>query len=194
MKQKTINLYLFEELSEEQQKQVIENYRDFNDDIFDSYAQDECSTLEIHENGFLNPTIHYSLNYCQGDGACFDCNDFDFDLLLKDWKHKHKKWIVEIIKSHYQGYINKNQFGYHYSHEKTRYFELSEDFMTSYYYIEKAVAEAEKHIENLRYELSKSLTNRLYEQLEYLRDDEQIKETLIANEYLFNEETLRIDY
>lgn len=194
MKTKTINLYKFEELTEEQQAKVLDKYRDFNDDVFESYVNDEYNTLEITESGFNNPTIHYSLGNSQGSGACFDCNDFNFDLLLKDWQHKHKNWILNIIKSYYQGYIKLNQYGYHYSHSKTRYFGMSECFYNTYYYLEGAVNNAIEHIENLRYELSENLTNRLYEQLEWLRSDEQIKDILIANEYYFNGETLEIEY
>ena len=194
MKTKTINLYKFEELTAEQQAKVLDKYRDWNDDIFESYASDECNTLEITESGFNNPAIHYSLGYCQGDGACFDCNDFDFDLLLKDWQHKHKNWIIDIIKQHYQGYIKKNNYGYHYSHSKTRYFDLEANFNYLYLHIERAINSAIAHIENLRYKLAENLTNRLYEQLEWLQSDEQIAESLIANEYYFNAETLEIEY
>ena len=194
MKTKTINLYQFHELTEEQQAQVLDKYRDFNDDILENYANDECNTLEIFENGFNNPTIHYSLGYCQGDGACFDCNEFDFDLLLKDWQHKHKNWIIDIIKKHYQGYIKKNNYGYHYSHSKTRYFDLEANFNYFYLHIEKAVNSAINHIEALRYELAKNLTNRLYGELEFLRSDDEIADSLIANEYYFNGETLEIEY
>ena len=90
MKQKTINLYKFEELTEDQQEKVLDKYRYFNDDTFECYVKDEYSMGKIWESGFLNAEPNYSLNYCQGDGACFDCDDFDFDLLLKDWEHKHK--------------------------------------------------------------------------------------------------------
>lgn len=77
MKTKTINLYQFHELTEEQKAQVIERYRDINDDTFDCMVRDEFITLPLFEAGFLDPEIHYSLSYCQGDGACFDCNDFE---------------------------------------------------------------------------------------------------------------------
>ena len=197
MKTKTINLYQFHELTDEQQAKVLDKYRDWDDDIFESYVNDECNTLEITESGFNNPKIHYSLSYSQGDGACFDCNDFDFDLLLKDWQHKHKNWIINIIKNYCEFGIRKNQFGHYYSHSNTR------DFYIDYYSpldydlhkrIIQAVAEAEKHIESLRYKLAENLTTRLYDQLEWLQSDEQIKETLISNEYYFNAETLEIEY
>ena len=194
MKTKTINLYKFEELTEEQQEKVLDKYRYFNDDTFECYVEDEYSMGEIWESGFLNAQPNYSLNYCQGDGACFECAEFDYDKLLKDWEYKHKNWIINIIKTHYQGYIKLNQYGYYYSHAKTRYFGMSEDFYNTYYYIEGAVNSAIEHIEQLRYELSENLTASLYEQLEWLRSDEQIKDSLIANEYYFNGETLEIEY
>lgn len=197
MKTKTINLYKFEELTAEQQEKVLDNYRDWNDDIFESYAEDECNTLEITESGFLNPTIHYDLSYSQGSGACFDCNDFDFDLLLKDWQHKHKQWIINIIKNYCEFGIIKNQFGYYYSHSNTRDFEIIYCSPLGYDFhkrIIQAIYLAEKHIENLRYELAESLTNRLYQQLEWLQSDEQIAESFIDNEYYFNSETLKIEY
>lgn len=197
MKTKTINLYKFEELTTEQQEKVLDKYRDWNDDIFDSYVDDECNTLEITESGFLNPTIHYDLSYSQGSGACFDCNEFDYDLLLKDWNHPHKQWVINIIKSECETVIHKNQFGYHYSHSKTRNFEIYYGGRLGYDFhsrIIKVIDSAEKHIENLRYNLSESLTYRLYEELEYLRSDEHIAESFIFNEYYFNEKTLDIEY
>lgn len=193
MKQKTINLYTFEELTEDQKQKVLDKYRDFNDDIIPSMAQDEFITLPIFEAGFLNPTIHYDLSYSQGSGACFDCDEFDFDLLLKGWQYPHKKLILNIIKTHYQGYIKLNHYGYHYSHSNTRYFDLEANFNYFYLHIERAINSAINHIENLRYELSENLTNRLYEELEFLRSDEQIADSLIANDYYFNGETLEIE-
>ena len=197
MKTKTINLYQFHELTEEQKAKVLDKYRDFNDDTLMQYADDELCMQEIWESGFFDAKPCYDLSYSQGSGACFNCDNFDFDLLLKDWQYKHKNWIINIIKQHCQGYIKLNRYGYHYSHSKTRYFELSEDGTLHYHYcsrINKAIYSAEKYIENLRYELAENLTNRLYEQLEWLRSDERIKEILIANEYYFNGETLEIEY
>ena len=198
MKTKIINLYKFEELTVEQQAEVLDKYRDFNDDIFESYVDDECNTLEITESGFNNPTIHYSLGYCQGDGACFDCDDFDFDLLLKNWEHKHKNWIINIIKNYCSCEISRNHYATYYYHSKTRFFEINtyavEGNYTDRKHIIKAIQDADNYIENLRYELAENLTNRLYEQLEWLRSDEQIKESLINNEYYFNGETLKIEY
>ena len=190
MKQKTINLYQFKELTPEQQTKVIEKYRDIEVELLN--ANDETYTEPIHNAGFLHPDIYCDLSYSQGSGACFDCNAFDFDKLLKDWEHPHKKWIVNIIKSHYLGYIKSNQYG-NYSHSKTRYFTMYEDFYNTYVYVEGAVNNAIEHIEDLRYNLAEELTKQLYNDLEYLRSDEVVKNCLISNEYYFNAETLEIE-
>lgn len=198
MKQKIINLYEFHELSHEQQEKVINNNRFINDDDFELYVSDEFCMGEIWESGFIDAQPNYSLNYSQGDGACFDCDEFDFDLLLKDWQHKHKNWIINIIKDFCSCEISRNHFATYYCHSKTRYFEINtyqvEGNYTDRKHIIEAIQDADNYIENLRYELSKNLTARLYEQLEWLRDDEQIKETLISNEYYFNGDTLEIEY
>lgn len=194
MKQKTINLYKFEELTPEQQENVINNNRFINDDDFELYAGDELCMGEIWESGFIDAQPHYSLSYSQGDGACFDCNEFDFDLLLKDWEHPHKKWILNIIKDHYQGYIKSNYYGNYYSHSKTRYFDIEARFDCLNMHIERAIQKAISHIENLRYNLAEKLTKQLYNDLEYLRSDEVVKDCLISNEYYFNGDTLEIEY
>lgn len=193
MKQKIINLYQFNELTPEQQTKCVEKHRDIEvEDLFN--ANDETYTNPIHDAGFLCPDIYCDLSYSQGSGACFECNDFDFDKLLKDWEHPHKNWIVNIIKSHYQGYIKSNHYGSYYSHSKTRYFDLEANFNYFYLNIERAINSAINYIENLRYNLAEELTKQLYNDLEYLRSDEVVKDCLINNEYYFNAETLEIEW
>ena len=119
-------------------------------------------------------------------------------MLLKDWNHKHKQWIIDIIKEYCSAEISPNLFARHYSHSNTRHFEINtyrvEDNYKDRTRLVKAIQDADNYIENLRYELAENLTNRLYEQLEWSQSDEQIAESLIANEYYFNGETLEIEY
>lgn len=194
MKQKTINLYQFNELTPDQQEKCLDKHRFINDDVFELYVNDEICLLSIFEAGFNNPKVFYSLSYSQGDGACFDCSDFDINLLLKEWQHPHKKWIINIIKNFCECSIKPYGFSNLYNHERTRIFEI--DFSSlnaNYTHIEHFIMVAEQHIEELRLNLCVDLKNRLYDQLEWFRDDEQVKETLIANEYYFNAETLEIE-
>lgn len=193
MKTKTINLYQFHELTEEQQAKVLNKYRDFNDDTLVQYADDELCMQEIWESGFIDAKPCYDLSYSQGSGACFDCDEFDFDLLLKDWQHKHKRLLIKVLQNRCYTNIKSNHYANFYSHSKTRYFEIDLDLPYNLPRLENALYSAERHIENLRYELAENLTCRLYEQLEWFRSDEQIKEILIANECYFNGETLEIE-
>ena len=96
MKTKTINLYKFHELTEEQQAKVIDKYSDINDELTcDLITWDEHFVQGLKEKGFLNPDISYYLSYSQGDGASFTCSEFDYDLLLKDYAGKHKSWMIK---------------------------------------------------------------------------------------------------
>lgn len=190
MKQKIINLYQFEELTDEQKTKVLDKHRDIEVELMN--ANDDTYTNPIHDAGFLAPDVYCDLSYCQGSGACFDCNEFDFDLLLKSWEHPHKKWIIDIIKAYFRPTIETTT--YRYSHEKSRCFGLFDDLPKNCKHIEEATFLAQVYIEGLRFELSKKLTEQLYNDLEYLRSDEVVKDFLISNDYYFNGETLEIEY
>ena len=190
MKQITLNLYTFEELSEEQKEKCLNKYRDINDDLFN--AQDEKYTQPIHDLGFLCPLIYGDLSYCQGSGACFETNDFDFEKLLKDWEHPHKKWIINILNDYCECAITKNYYANHYDHERTRNFEILDTRYNMYYkHIERTLVQVQNYIEELRLTASQNLTKQLYDDLEYLRSDEVVEDCLISNNYYFDEE-LRI--
>ena len=199
MKQKTINLYQFEELTKEQQKKVIEKYRDFNDDLTcDLINYDDTHITRLEEYGFLNPVISYSLSYCQGDGVCFDCNDFDFELLLKDFECKHKQWIINILDNYCDCAIHRSSYANYYYHKRTRYFEINTYGLDCNYKehqrISNIIKDIDSYIESLRLYVCDELEENLKADIDYLTSDEAIAETLIANEYYFNGETLEIEY
>lgn len=194
MKQKTINLYLFEELTEEQKAIVLDNYRDFNDDLTCNLIDyDEMHILKLKEQGFLNPKISYSLSNCQGDGASFTCSLFDYDLLLKDYQGKHKKWFINIIENYCEILIERS-FSCHYYHKQSCNTNLYEYTQANYPHIIDELENIRQYIENVRLYACDELEDDLQANIYYLTSDEAISEMLIANEYLFNEETLRIDY
>lgn len=198
MKTKTINLYLFKELSLDQQKQVIEKYRDFNNDLTcDLINYNNIHVTKLEEQGFLNPDISYSLSCCQGDGVVFDCNDFDFELLLKEFDCKHKSWIIDILSNYCDVAVYRNSYANFYCHEKTRYFEINtyglERNCKEYLRILNIINKIDDYIENLRLQACAELENDLQADIDYLTSDDAIKDALIANEYYFNAETLEIE-
>ena len=63
----TVNVYNFNELSKEAQQAAIEDQREFMDMHFDTDYYEEM----LHEAGFEDAEIYYSVSYSQGDGASF---------------------------------------------------------------------------------------------------------------------------
>lgn len=189
---KTINLYQFHELTEEQQAQVIEKNRYINSDITCSLINwSDCFMQDLKDKGFLNPDINYSLGGCQGDGASFSCTQLDYNLLLRDYKGKHKSWMIEILE-HF-GEITIERINYNYYHELTCRTEFYDRLPCNYPHILDELEEITSYIESIREEACLELEHQLQAELDYLESDECIAETLIANEYYFNEETLEIE-
>lgn len=75
MKEITIKLYSYEELSEEAKKKALDTWNEYNDD---PYMQSNMINLlkeKLDERGIKydadSVDVHYSLSYCQGDGFMF---------------------------------------------------------------------------------------------------------------------------
>lgn len=193
MKEKTINLYTFEELTEDQQAEVIEKNRDYYSDTTCNLIEyDEAHVMKLEEQGFINPKISYSLNYCQGDGASFTCKELDFDLLLKDYKHAHKDWLLNILKNYCEVQIERS-YSCHYVHERSCNTELYEYTQGNYPHIIDELDNIRQYIEDLRLQACETLAEDLQADIDYLTSDEAIAEALIINEYYFNGETLEIE-
>lgn len=197
MKQKITNLYLFEELTEEQQKKVLDNNRDIcldmltSEDIIWNFS--EVGQM-VADAGFLNPEFEYNVEYVQGRGACFDCSTFNFDLLLEDLDIPHKSLLIKIIKEYGFYSIERPNapFAYHYSHENCRCFYLNWGFCC-YQRITTAICKIRNHIENKRHDLCIKACNKLTETYEYLQSDYCVKEHLDLNDTYFNPETGKVD-
>lgn len=191
MKQKITNLYLFEELNEEQQRKVLDNNRDYCLDILTTediiWNFSEVGQM-VADAGFLNPEFQYDVSYTQGRGACFNCSEFNFDLLLANLEIPHKFLLIKIIEEYC--FSNIFTWSYHYSHEASKYFEL--DFSNvafRYPRIRNSLEKIEKHIEHKRHDLCIKTRDKLTETIEWLRSDDCIKEHLDLDEVYFNPET-----
>lgn len=194
MKTKTINLYKFNELTAEQQTKVIDKYSDINNELTCNLTTwDDRFIQDLKDIGFNNPDINYSLNYRQGDGASFTCNELNYDLLLKDYTGKHKSWMLEILKQYCEVEI-KRSYSCHYVHENSCNTELYEYTQYNYPRIINELENIRQHIENKRLNACIELAEALQSEIDYLTSEEAIKEALIANEYYFNGETLEIEY
>ena len=94
---KTYNIKTLDEFTAKEQAEIIERHRYINiEDGFSLADYDKNYALSIEEKGFLKPEIYYDLSASQGSGACFDSKELDFNILLKNFKCKHKKWIIAL--------------------------------------------------------------------------------------------------
>lgn len=195
MKTKIVKLYQFNELDKKTQKALIEKYNTINiDDVSFNVTN---ATQMIADAGFLNPDLSYDINYCQGRGAVFDCTEFNFDLLLEDLDIPHKSLFIKILNAGINVGIEIINIGPNmYSHENTKRLKLwwstySDDH--SCHRVYDTLIKIKNHLENKRQELCIKARDMLTEQYEELISHEAVKDTLIANEYYFNLETMQIE-
>lgn len=183
MKTQTINTFTFNELSEKVQIKVLDKFRyDFNNYSFEDYLNEDFN-LELSINGFYDSNIYYSGFYSQGNGLCFDAK-ININFFCET---ENEKRILKLIENGYieNFTIEKNNFSYHYSHEKTRYTDF---WSTEKNNIDKVLNELCKKIENKRLELCCKFYSILEKDNDSFYSDENIKQIIIENEYEFFED------
>ncbi|MBM9615232.1 hypothetical protein JWJ90_13175 [Desulfobulbus rhabdoformis] len=201
----TINLYSFEELSDEAKQHAIEEYHDINTDhdwwdcSFEQFAEvAELFGLDIRQtrknliNGDFryDPTIYFSGFASQGDGACFEgrysYKEGALKNIKKEWpQDKELHQIVASLqelqrRNFYQVHCRTKQSG-HYMHSGCMQVDV-EHAEDSY----RQVAGEDDFIQCMR-NFADWIYSKLEKEHDYLTSDEQIKESLIANEYKFTE-------
>lgn len=199
MKQLIINCKQLHELNEEQQKKVLDKYRDFDSHWLtaEELVWDLSNAGQtIADAGFIDPEVQYRLIGSQGDGACFDCSTFNYDLLLEDLDIPHKSLFIKILDNgtDASGEITRPEasFAYHYCHENCRRFYIHINPSHNCLRVESILEKIRYHIEQKRYYLCLTAKNMIQEAIDYAESDEHVKETLEANEYYFREDNLQI--
>lgn len=199
MKQLIINCKQFHELNEEQQKKVLDEHRDI--DMNWLTAEDLIWDLSnagqtIADAGFIDPEVQYQLDGSQGEGACFDCSTFNYDLLLEDLDIPHKSLFKKILDNGTtaSGEIDRpeSNFAYFYCHENCRRFYITTNMTHNCLRVESILEKIRYHIEQKRYYLCLTAKNMIQEAIDFAESDEHIKEVIKTGEYYFREDTLQI--
>ncbi len=212
---KTINiaLYSIDELSQEAQEKAFERYRHFNvedntwyEGEFDDFVS-LCKTIgiDIPANG-----ISFSGFWSQGDGSTF-ASTINAEQLIKGigqeaWKDYAPKLDFNFkpcpCDKRVLALISKGYIEYQLSTETPKrgyYIEFWADYsfipnrgneLTN---IENELAKLDKWIEHCLKLLNRHLYKSLEEQYEYETTDETIKETFMANDYLFTADGKKAD-
>lgn len=174
-------LYEIDELSEESQKKALDNLRDINVDYegWHDWLIDDFKT-DLESKGYSNIEVFYSGFWSQGDGASFTAN-VDIEKWIQMQKGDYKNLLRDLKNGACPNIVIKKQGNY--EHSNTMYIDsetggVDDDALDEFTKLETDVLE-----------YSKGLADKFYKNLESayedLRDDEQVKETIYANECEF---------
>jgi len=191
--------YSFEELSPEAQAKAIEDHRDINveDQDWHEGVIDECK-VDLEDDGFQDVEIMYSGFWSQGDGASFT-----------GWIPSDNMWrfVNEILGFKYPPVVldcltiqvERNQSRYY--HENSVDVEVDydsredviEDFPLGMevpftYRLPDIVEEVDKKAAEWVKSRCREIYNKLEEEYEAQVVDEAVKDTLLANDYEYDEE------
>lgn len=188
MRQETITILNFQELSEEAKQAAIEKYRN-NIDYDLDFFNDECVD-QIKEAGFENPILAYSLSYSQGDGLSFKADNYSklSELFLKVLG-KGKEKTAELLANNCTQRITGNNGHYQYANKNQIELQLenyTSSFITSDR-IDEIVERVQFELRDIYMDLCSKLKKQGYDDIEYQSSDEGISEILIANDYEFTE-------
>lgn len=208
MKKVELKAYLFEELPEKAQENLIDIQTEINSMDWDTYFADDVINdwVEVlKEKGFNDAVINYSGFYSQGDGASFTCSYIDLNklsevlALIPDGKKKRyaviferlmEKALVKRTDSYYcheltTSLILLNRLD-HYGHSRAQ--KALQDFIDyNYKFIKKYIVE-----------LNDEIYQDLKEDYESYTSEECAREQLIEKDYHYlyiNNRTIEIsDY
>lgn len=197
MREIVYKVYTFEELSEESKKKAIEVVRGkgWNTDFVSE------DLYEIFRDTLLNfgfnddVVIEFSLSCCQGDGVAF-YGSINFDKWIKTNEDKFTPKELKRLKwlwseNGFNISVERNTYGYHYSHYNTMNIYVILDYYKSYRGEELILNDTNKLediIAKQVRELSQELEKEGYAELDYRDSDESIIELIVANEDEFYED------
>lgn len=189
-------VYTFDELSEEAKEVAIEANRHVNVEYWEWYHD----VYEMFKNKYSNlfdiTNIYFSGFWSQGDGAMFEYDGIT-DKLINEFIAQLKttplrKKIVKDL-AYFSG-IGKRQGRYYHERSCRHSINVEHNYQVGwgrYPNIDELIDDLqimfEAFIEERYIDLAQELYSMLQSEYELLTSDEEIAETLIANEYEFTE-------
>lgn len=190
MKTIEINLYKFEELSEDSKQTAIENYRtDAQNDGFGLYWFSEMCEDKLSALGFINPKVQYRLSYSQGDGLSFSADGYTglLQLFIGELGTHHAK-LAQFLCDNATLQIKGNTGHYCYASKSDIDLYLEVYSTNETRLIDQVVENVMAEITRIYLDACRILENDGYSQIEYEDSDEYIIESIIANDYDFTED------
>ena len=185
-------VYKFDELSESAKQKAIDDYRQdgFDHDWWDAVYEDAKQIGEVI--GIEIDNIYFSGFSSQGDGACFEGKYAYAKGSAKEIKdhapqdeelHRIARDLQKLQKKNFYSLSAKVKQSGHYSHEYCTEIEVY-DNLNSY---GDVTIETEKALSELLRDFMRWIYKQLEQDWDYLSSDEQIIETIQANEWEFDE-------
>lgn len=189
MRTQTINIYSFDELSEEAQEKAIEYFRNCKQqdgDLLMFFSDDVVEQLK--EKGWNDVKLRYSLSCCQGDGLCFSGN-LDLKWFLEnEYSHKLPKYKVNALCEYIYSVHSKGNTG-RYCYASENQIEYDENYQNGEHWerIDKLWQNVLSEIKTSYMTLCRKFEKQGYNEIDYQLSDECIKEDIQANKYKFLE-------
>ena len=185
-------VYKFDELSESAKQKAIEDYRQegFDYDWYDAVYEDAKQIGKIL--GIEIDNIYFSGFSNQGDGACFEGKYAYIKGSAKEIKdhapqdeelHRIARELQKLQKKNFYSLSATVKQSGHYSHEYCTEINVY-DNLNSY---GDVTIETEKALSELLRDFMRWIYKQLEQDWDYLSSDEQIIETIQANEWEFDE-------
>lgn len=190
MKTISINLYSFNELSEEAKQKAIDKWYEYED--FPGFYNDLTESLKSKYPEFLNPVLSYSLSYCQGDGLSFKADKYTklkelFIEVLGPGKEKTAALLANNCTQILKG--NTGRYCYASRSDIDLYLEnyTSSINCTNTNNIDTVIEKVRIKLEDIYLSACKDIEKEGYSIIEYRMNFEEFNELCEANEYTFEE-------
>lgn len=189
----TIELFNFNELTEQAKNNAIREFKNDNTYLdYDWYSSvfDDCKTM-LEFIGFTDADIRFSGFWSQGDGASFTGNyQYSKGSVKKLIEYapnenaliKAAKQLQEIQRKHFYKISGKiGRTSNFYSHENTVSFSVDYDSVNTL----QSVSVIESDITEIVRRISQEIYSKLEKEYDYLMSDSTIIEHITLNDYRF---------
>ena len=215
MREISVKVYYFEELSEDIQEAVIASHRDINTKYYYWFQSTLYYWTErLEKMGFMNAAINFSGFYNQGDGASFTA-DCDSNLIMDTmvqcvghdygWEYeKVRLWLELADKSII--YFDTKIIDHRYSHKNSVQYGVFEEFsglnermwkirddksaakITAVFEKKCDIVSLDKYFEHFCHSICDKIYADLKSECEYLESDAAIREYFEASDHEFFED------
>jgi len=202
MKEKTYKTYIFSELEEKVQEDLIQEFRNVNvecDFWYEYVVEGFIEDMKDYGFDIENKEIQFSGFGHQSDGASFECSYINLRKYIDDMNATSRDDYLQILedKNVHDVYFTIGRSTSNYCHSNTMHcnsdwfvdlpYQTKEENI-KYDYVQTVLNELEEHIQEFARDRAQDLYIALRDEHDNMTSDEMVIEFLVANEYGFFED------